>query len=560
MQKETTGVGIMFKIIVSPVIYSITSAKELLWSIVKKHQLTMFGKIVSVLDIAFFVSLSAWLKFDIEFLLNAAFVVFGLLCFAYFYDWITSTKGRSEGNETHIRGARLMQQNELQNYIKKNSKAQNLVIAGVPVPQEVEPLNFILAGGPGTGKSLIIKEVATQLRHGGRGDIVICADPNGDLMKTFFKDGDKVLNPLDSRCANWALLAEGVHGWEASRLAKAMIPDGLGHEAQWSEYAQNLCAAVIQKLPKSSTNGDLIDALTIWNSDKLAELVTGTPAALYFLKGSQRMLDNIRSVMSKSLTPYQYLNREASVNDFSIRQFVTDAIAAPADKKPWLWMPYTSDQRALLRPLLSAWLELVSTSVLQLQPDSKRRVWLFVDELPALGGGVTSLPEVLAEGRKSGFCCVAGLQNISQLRENFGRENASTLLSCFQTIITFRVSDFDTAEHMSKALGEAEVDRARHSSSTSDNGNSTSTNIERKTERVVVTSDIQKLAARVGFMNIAGPIPICPIEVAIADYVVNVEPFVLNKQLNAGAIKVAEEAPEAFKLEFDAVSNAVEAD
>ncbi|OCB03397.1 hypothetical protein BBC27_07990 [Acidithiobacillus ferrivorans] len=77
-----------------------------------------------------------------------------------------------------------------------------LVIAGVPIPEEVECQHFLLAGAPGTGKSQSIKGLLSTIRA--RDEKAICFDPVGDMVSTFYRPGiDIILNPLDSRDAGW---------------------------------------------------------------------------------------------------------------------------------------------------------------------------------------------------------------------------------------------------------------------------------------------------------------------------------------------------------------------
>lgn len=429
----------------------------------------------------------------------------------------------------HVRGASLMTKKDFKAHEKSMSteeKAAAVRIGNVPIPFDLEPLSFIIAGGPGTGKSMIIKDILSTLRA--RGDIVICADPGGDMMSLFYKDNDVILNPLDSRSVPWSPLAEPEAEWEAARLARAIVPDGEGQNSEWTSYSQSLVTAVFQKLGPTATTGDLLDALTVMPNEKLERLVAGTAASRMFSPGSSKMLDSVRSIISTELTPWTYLDRTGTSKSWSIRQFVSEQAAQQIEDNQqvnWLWLPYRSNQRALLRPLLGAWLDLVSTSVMQLDPNSSRRIWLVADELPALRK-VGSLTESLAEGRKFGLVCLAGLQSIPQLREIYGQEGSKSLLSCFQNVVTLRVTDTDTAEYMSEKLGEGEFEEEKISKSESDGKDSKTTSIHREKKRIVMPAEIKKLPNLHGFLDIAGPIPVCPIVVPVVQLEAVTEPFI----------------------------------
>lgn len=443
------------------------------------------------------------------------------------YIWLIITGQKPQTG--HVRGAVLMTKLDYRNHEKSMSTEEKetvIRIGGVPIPRDLEPLSFIIAGGPGTGKSQIIKGILSTLRE--RGDIVICADPGGDMMAHFYREGDAILNPLEARSVSWSPLAEPEAEWEAARLARAIIPDKEGQNPEWTSYGQSLVTAVFQKLGPTATTGDLLDALTVMSTEKLERLVAGTAVTRMFSPGASKMLESVRSIISTELIPWMYLDRTGTSKSWSIRQFVSEQAAQQIEdnqKVNWLWLPYRSNQRALLRPLLGAWLDLVSTSVMQLDPHSGRRIWLVADELPALRK-VGSLTESLAEGRKFGLVCLAGLQSISQLREVYGQEGSKSLLSCFQNVVTLRVTDTDTSEYMSEKLGEGEFEEEKISKSESDGKDSKTTSIHREKKRIVMPAEIKNLPNLHGFLDIAGPIPVCPIVVPVVQLEAVTEPFI----------------------------------
>lgn len=436
------------------------------------------------------------------------------------------------GIDGHIRGASIMTESNTAKTISnqdKNDDGSFLTIGGVRLAREVEPLSILLAGSPGTGKSLIFKWNVPVMRR--RNDIIICADPNGDLMQSFYEDGDYILNPLDARGVNWSPLAEIEDDWECARIAKAIVPDVDGSSGEWANYAQSLLTAVIQKsvAAPNSTNGGLLDALTVFDNATLKNLVQGTPAAKLFSDGGKNtMIDNIRGIIGTELLPWSYLDRNAGKSAWSIGKYIQDVAEAQAngERVPALWIPYSSSQRALLRPLIGVWLDLISSSIMSLPPSRDRRIMLLIDELPALRK-IGSLKETLAEGRKFGVCCIAGLQTVAQAQESYGREGSQALFACFQTTVTLRVTDPETAEYMSRKLGEGEFEEDRQSTSVDEEGNKTvSTQYHREVRRVVMPADIANLPERTGYLNVVGPDPIMPISIEVVSLEPVVEPFI----------------------------------
>ena len=162
------------------------------------------------------------------------------------------------------------------------------------------------------------------------------------------------------------------------------------------------------ELGGSSTNADLVQGLTVANSEDLEALVRGLPAQTLFDSGAARMLGSVRAIIGAYLAPYRFLPPGAGADAFSLRRWVEGGGG-------WLWIPVRADLSTALRPLIAAWIGEAVSAVLALPPDRDRRLWLLLDELAALGR-VQSLSEALTQGRKFGLCAVAGLQTVAQLR------------------------------------------------------------------------------------------------------------------------------------------------
>jgi type IV secretory pathway TraG/TraD family ATPase VirD4 len=136
---------------------------------------------------------------------------------------------------------------------------------------------------------------------------------------------------------------------------------------------------------------------------------------------------------------------------FSIQEWIKDD-----SQRGWLFLVSMPDQRETLRPLMSSWLNIAINSLMACKPSQDRRLWFIIDEKQSLNK-IEALPKALAEIRKYGGCIVAGLQNISQLDKLYGHESRKTMSSLYNTKIFFRSPDTDTAQWISKMIGEHEV-------------------------------------------------------------------------------------------------------
>ncbi len=94
--------------------------------------------------------------------------------------------------------------------------------------------------------------------------------------------------------------------------------------------------------------------------------------------------------------------------------------------------------------------------------ERNNNLWIIIDELPALDR-VSSLKTALAESRKYVGCLVAGAQNIHQIRNTYGRNEANDLLDQFNSRFIFRVGDQETAQIAANILGEQESKQMQES-------------------------------------------------------------------------------------------------
>jgi len=126
-------------------------------------------------------------------------------------------------------------------------------------------------------------------------------------------------------------------------------------------------------------------------------------------------------------------------------------------RKGWLFLTSTPHTLDRLRPLISAWFDLLLMRLLAGGPP----VWMILDELPTLNK-LPKLPEALAVARKPNVRLVLGLQGRAQLEARYDKE-AEAMLSQPATKAFLRTSEPRAAEWISKALGEVEFERLRES-------------------------------------------------------------------------------------------------
>lgn len=367
-------------------------------------------------------------------------------------------------------------------------------LGDVRLPRNCETVHLLLAGATGTGKTTLITEVLSAVIP--RGDRVVVCDPNGYHLSRFGAKDDVVLNPFDARSPGWCLFNEVRQDFDYDRLARSVVPDGNGSDRQWHFYAQTLGAETMRALllRGEADTERLMHWVTVAKKEDFASLLAGTPAQGLFDSDAAKAMASTRFILTVHLNAHKHLRPGA----FSIRTWLENG-------RGNLFVTWMEDMQAALSPLITTWIDIVANAILSLPASSERRIWLILDELGALGK-LCSLEAALTRGRKHGLCVVGGLQSTAQLDRVYGRDGAVVLRSCFRNLVVLSIakSDPDTAEMLSRALGDSEVERPQHSTNKGAGGITKGVTAQRTTERIVLPSEISQLPPLRGFAALAG--------------------------------------------------------
>ena len=401
------------------------------------------------------------------------------------------------------RGSRIVQAKSLMKLTKdRGVDVVQVTLGGIPLPVHAETSHILLVGSTGTGKSNGQSELMASALA--RSDRLIVVDPNGAALSRHFKPGDRILNPMDARAEGWSVFNEIQRPSDYERLALAMIPRGTGDDETWREKAR----AMLSDLLKAVTihDSDCTPSRLLWwaaaaTTEQLKAPLAGTTSEALLLPDGGKPLDSVRSVMSKYVGPHD----KHPVGDFSLHRWLKE-------EEGNLYITWRDDQLTTLRPLVNFWLSWLITEVLS--SSKPQPLWLFIDELGSLEA-ITGLEAALTKGRKHGLRVVACLQSTAQLTDAYGKSAAETLRSCFRTMLVLggSVTDPDTAEAMSKGLGDVETEQRELSVSVDGTRRSTTDSLQVRTSRLVLASEIQTLPVNVGYLKLPGDLPAARVRV-----------------------------------------------
>ncbi|WP_109402159.1 type IV secretion system DNA-binding domain-containing protein [Proteus terrae] len=417
-------------------------------------------------------------------------------------------RGEEIKEDKYIRGAKLVSAEKLKGEIVEKHGVSDLTLGDFPLPTGFSKKHALISGTTGAGKSTALTHLLKAIRA--RGDRAVVYDKKGEFVEMFYRDGiDHILNPADSRSHQWTPWEEMASPFDADWIAETLLPSSnsnSGSDKFFTSAARAVVSAALQNLyldgPKSLLS--LLRA-TAWNDlELLKELVAGTPAATYFNEDNERTLESIRSTIVDGVRPLRLLKEENKKGFFSIRDWIAEGDEPNADDS-WLFLPVRESEIEIQKPLISTWIQAAAKGLMARGVNNERTLWIVVDELPSLKK-IPALSMLMAEGRGFGAAVVLGIQEINQLEEEFGRNTSKTILGLCSTQFHFRLNNADTAEWVSKVLGEAEREEVDEdlNYSADDIRDGVRVSSKRQNRKIVLPSEIMDLPDLSCFAKIWG--------------------------------------------------------
>ncbi len=419
-----------------------------------------------------------------------------------------TTKGKSQIENELIRGGELVNVKEMAAYLKKLHKSDkkyrpgSVDIDGVKIPFDFEPQGFAVFGSPGSGKTQLYTRFCDGARRHKQRAII--NDRSGTLVEKYYREGDIILNPLDTRCAPWSLFNECHHKHDFDRVANILFPKQSG-DPFWYEAPRMVFVSIAMQESKRDTPSihRIAKKILTCTVEELVALCSNTLAQTLIDKDTIKQTNSLRSVITTKLQAF-LLFEDHVAQGFSIRDWILCE-----DHDGWIFITSNKEQEASLRPLITSWLEIASSSILSLEPNLQNRIWLWFDELHTLDKVVT-LASTLAELRKYGGCAVIGFQGAKQAVEIYGVNGLDALMDSCSTHIFFRQNNEASASYASKQIGKADMFESTSNLSygASDVRDGQQHGQQRHLRELVLPSEIQGLPDLSGYIRFGKSIPI----------------------------------------------------
>lgn len=337
-----------------------------------------------------------------------------------------------------------------------------------------EYCHLLLVGGTGSGKGVSIITPALLSYYRGS---VFCFDMKGDLYATTahrraangqriiriapFNGGTDALNPLDAIPSDSPVLVDS-----ARALAEALVVrQGTEPDPYWNEKAVQVITAllvlVLLVLKKEDRNlGSVQDIasdpdLLKGACNKLREL-GGIPARLgnqlktLFDKQTMGLTKEGAGVLNTVSRHLSFLDsgpvaKAVAHSTFDLRELqkpgITLFLQIPGDQ--------LDAQKGFLRCIVSSLVRVIGAN----GNEREAEVLMLLDEASGLYG-LPAIEEALVRGRSAGVRMLLAYQSDSQVRTAFRDKPTLLYDNCSVQIYLGAASSYETAERISKSLGE----------------------------------------------------------------------------------------------------------
>jgi type IV secretory pathway TraG/TraD family ATPase VirD4 len=359
----------------------------------------------------------------------------------YFSQKYFGKKADDMMSKRHISGAKLISEKEL---IKlASNKPYRFHLANIPLAIESELTHVLVGGASGNGKTLFLRKVfkvafkipkAKGLIH----------DFKGDFVSEYF-DASKhlIFNPMDARSLKWTIWNDINDIADLQNFCNWIIPDNPSAKDQfWTKSGRGILEGIMLYLWKNNktTNKDIAN-LTRMSSEQLGRLLKENGlniAADYALK--QDSLSNFRSYMN-----WVYF---LSDGDFSVKEWVNNGTG-------FIFLSNIEKTQESFKPMLSLFVNVVGSSILSLDENLDRRIYLFLDEFGMLNR-LDQIIRLFVAGRSKGASVWTLFQENQRIEQIYSQAEMKTIMNNTANIVSLGLNEASTAKYFSERFSKME--------------------------------------------------------------------------------------------------------
>ncbi len=380
------------------------------------------------------------------------------------------------------RGALVLSDRMLSKIMKKDRGPGSISIGGVTIPFKLENLSFFFIGRPQQGKTQAILRILDVIR--GRGDraLIWCAKQEDFVTTHYNEQSDFIFCPGDARSIKWSLANDISSMADFDDIAARIIPETMAdNKGPWNKGAREILAGLMKYwwLNTNRSNTSLWEAMNS-TAEKMFARLSNTPdcgrAAGLLERGDSSTSHSFFVTLMVYVKPFELLAKNDG--DFSIRRYLREGTGS-------IFLLSGNRMKKSLQPVQTLFIDLFMTHHLDLMQDRSRRIWYFLDELPALNK-LPKLEELLNVGPSFGASVVIGTQSFDLIDAVYEETGRRAIFNACNTATIFSVADDRTAEELSTNLGKEEVSQPKQNYSLAAKDGKGSTSIRQEDKEILL--------------------------------------------------------------------------
>lgn len=380
------------------------------------------------------------------------------------------------------RGAFVHSDRILSKIMKKDRGPGIVRIGGVTIPIKLENLSFFFIGRPQQGKTQAILRILDAIT--GRGDraLIWCAKQEDFVTTHYNEQSDFIFCPGDARSIKWSIANDITSMADFDDIAARIIPETMAdNKGPWNKGAREILAGLMKYwwLNTNRSNASLWEALNSTVENMFARL-TSTPecgrAAGMLERGDSSTSHSFFVTLMVYVKPFELLAKNDGA--FSIRSYLREGTGS-------IFILSGNRMKKSLQPVQTLFIDLFMTHHLDLEQDRSRRIWYFLDELPALNK-LPKLEVLLNVGPSFGASVVIGTQSFDLIDAVYEETGRRAIFNACNTATIFSVADDRTAEELSTNLGKEEVSQPKQNYSLAVKDGKGSTSIRQEDKEILL--------------------------------------------------------------------------
>lgn len=338
---------------------------------------------------------------------------------------------------------------------------------------------------------------------------MIVHDIKGDFIEEFYTGDDEwiILNPYDKRGYGFEVIELISLTSDIDRVVASIIPRPPGEkDPVWTNVPRSILRAVINLCLSRDEflNSDILKYINMGYKKFVYEIseredfiddngkekfrrvpLKGMEDAFATLTSSETQAGNFWSAFSDATQFFRsFTSSERVIN---ARDFVR------SDPRNLILANFTEVQEKIA-PLLSLFVDCVSSEILALQENNEYEVYLFLDEFNSLEK-MPKILELLKLARSKGGILVIGVQEVPPVEERYGKAALSTVKNNTRTKLIFNINDDETQKMAVALIGKQTMVYSTESNSggETETKDGFSTSEQRQTKETILDSSVAAL-------------------------------------------------------------------